>query len=709
MLQTGKQGGPTFQDIAEKLPQAKLKRLAELKKAYPHIPLEKLPDAVRREVQDILQIANSPLTPDQKDYSKLESIIGEDLRGSKDIAITQEARRQGMYIIGTTGTGKSTLLANLILTDIKQGLGVCLIEPHGDLTNTVLAGIPDKRLSNIIYLDMTDSEYPFGLNLFQCSEPRTIDAMSKTASFVHHVFEKLWGVGTDTPRLMQVLRALTRTLMENPGTTFAEIPLLFSRDSVRAKMVANLTNSSIVSFWEDYNGKSPRLREEYIESTKNKIMSFLDEPMVRNIVAQSETTIDCRHIMDSRKILLVKLSPQFKEVSLLIGAIIIGKLLMAAWSREDMEEDKRRQFNLYCDEYQRFATSDLRSFIDEARKFRVAITLSHQNLSQLDEENRNAATGAANMIVFRVTGEDGKELAKNFDTTPTQEIVGEEPIRAPVSDVIDHLVKRGHADERVTQFAQIYLQRLEDFVSKPKQNGVVLSYTGICYTDQNIRKGREVLNEAFYRCMITRSSQFVIQPIALCILAVARWDRSEEAFLPYIKTTWLSPRYIQDFLKGVEKFGDPDFVNNDVSTEFIASHRKKDKQAAIAAVNMIREFRHTMKVLAEYPILVDTGQYKQKYQDRTYIDMENEIARNLTQQPNYQAKVKLLSGEYDIRTKDMPRDMVGNELTERIKQVKKQMRVCGYCRYYKDVEKEINERMKRWKVRKSDEPPPTHT
>jgi hypothetical protein len=162
--------------------------------------------------------------------------------------------------------------------------------------------------------------------------------------------------------------------------------------------------------------------------------------------------------MDTSKILLVSLSPQYEEASRLIGAVIIGKLLMAAFSRIDTPEEKRRQFNLYCDEYQRFATSDFATLISESRKFRIATTLSHQTLSQLDEANRTAAAAAANMIVFRVSGNDAKALASSFDTTPTQEIIGEEPIRAPVSNVISHLVTRGHHDGRVTQFAQIYLK-----------------------------------------------------------------------------------------------------------------------------------------------------------------------------------------------------------------------------------------------------------
>lgn len=220
----GNQSGLTFQEIAARLPADKLKRLTELKKAYPHIPLSRLPDGVRQEVQGIIDSGINAASPVQVQHrhSGLLSVIGIDIDNNHDVAIKQEDRTQGLYVIGATGTGKSTLLASLILSDIRQGLGVCLIEPHGDLTNIVLSGIPDTRLSDVVYLDMTDSQYPFGLNLFQCPQPRTIDAMAKTASFVHHLFEKLWGVGTDTPRLMQVLRAVTRTLLDNPGTTLAE-------------------------------------------------------------------------------------------------------------------------------------------------------------------------------------------------------------------------------------------------------------------------------------------------------------------------------------------------------------------------------------------------------------------------------------------------------------------------------------------------------
>jgi hypothetical protein len=646
------------------------------------------------------------------------SILGTDFRNGRGVAISQKARQQGLYIIGANGTGKSTLLANLILTDIRGGLGACLIEPHGDLTNTVLAGIPDSRLKDVILLDMTDSEYPFGLNLFQCGEPRTIREMALTANFVQHVFEKIWGVGTDTPRLMQVLRAVTRTLIENPGTTFAEIPLLFSSDTVREKMVANLTNTEIISFWEDYNRKSPYHRDEYVESTKNKIKSFLDEPMIKNIVAQSKTTIYFRKIMDEGKILLVKLSPQFEESSMLIGAIIIGQLLLAAWSRGDIPEEKRRQFNLYCDEYQRFATSDFATLISEARKFRIATTLSHQTLSQLDEANRAAAAAAANMIVFRVSGEDGKTLAKNFDTTPTKEAIGQEPIRAPVSDVIGHLVKRGHSDPRATRFAQVYLQNFESFLNNLTGYDRDYQFHSAYLSDLRIRdsyihKGREELNQSLYRCMRDGNSRFLIPPLALYILAAAQRDRSEDVFTPYINHSgWiLSPFYFQGFKEEAAVFGNPSFIDKNYAARFIYYRREEPtKNAAVAVVKMITELRYTMDVLAQDPILVDTGQYQTKYQNRTYADMENQIARDLTRLPNFQAKVKLLSGEHVIHTKDLPHVLSGKQLDTRINQIKIQMAfpTLGICRYYKDVGKEIRERQERLKsISVSNEPPPT--
>lgn len=672
------------------------------------------------------------------------SIIGTDLhKEDVDIAISQKARQQALHIIGANGTGKSALAGNLILQDIQQGLGVCLIEPHGDLTKAVLANMPSNRLQDVIYLDVADVNYPFGLNLFECPLPRSLRNMAATASFVSHVFEKVWGAGVDTPRLMQNLRAVTRTLSENPGTTFSEIPLLYSNDTVRARMVDNLSNPSIISYWQDYERKTPRDRDIYLESTLNKVNAFLDEPMIRNIVSQSKTTVEFRTIMDSGKILLVKLSPQFEEASMLIGAMIIGKLLMAAFSRTDTAEEKRRQFNLYCDEFQRFATSDFATLISEARKFKIATTLSHQTLGQLDEANKAAALAAGNLIVFRVSGEDGKALAKSFDTTPTKEIIGEEPIRSPVSDVIGHLVRRGHADTRVTRFASSYLKNLENFVAKPPNVGVYgppsnmqsdYAWMGIVlFQHSTITSARELLNQSLYRSMAEGTTHFLIPPLALYMLAVAQQDRCDMAFEPYLNLDW-PDHYLLGFhnIRGAtaETFGDPYFVRPDFANKFIASRSRKglfgkvtsdsqrEMDAAKRLVAMITELRCTMATLAKHPALVDTGQYQPKYEARTYQDQENEIARDLTAQKNFQARVKLLSGEHTIQTKDLPGGLTGEYLAQRIARIRSLSRR-SYCQPRRAVETEIHQRQERLlyahelatpqpQRRRTTPPPPTH-
>jgi Type IV secretory system Conjugative DNA transfer len=218
--------------------------------------------------------------------------------------------------------------------------------------------MPEERLKDVLYLDLTDSTCSFGLNFFECPTGADDSEAAIIASFVMHVFEKVWAVGPETPRLAQVLRNTTRVLIENPGVgTFSEIPLLLWDDGVREKLVRRVTNTQTKLFWQQYNKKTPRDREELTASTMNKVDAYLNEPLIARIVSQSASTIDFRRIMDEGKILLVNLSPQLEEASRLIGAVVIGRLLMAAFSRKDTPEEKRRPFLLYCDEFQRFGSS----------------------------------------------------------------------------------------------------------------------------------------------------------------------------------------------------------------------------------------------------------------------------------------------------------------------------------------------------------------
>ena len=238
--------------------------------------------------------------------------------------------------------------------------------------------------------------------------------MALAASSLSHIFSKIWGLGPDTPRLLMVLRAVVRTLLETPGTTIAEAMLLFTSDTVRAKMVANLTNQGIIAFWEGFNRRSQREKDDLIASCANKIAAFLDEPMIKHIIGQSKSTLDFRRIMDEGKILLVSLSPQFEEISDLIGSVIISRILLAAFSRAELPEHQRLRFYLYADEWHRYSTPDFSTLLSEARKFALATTLATQTLEQLDDINRAAALQAGSLVVFRVSGEDSKVLAKEL-------------------------------------------------------------------------------------------------------------------------------------------------------------------------------------------------------------------------------------------------------------------------------------------------------
>jgi hypothetical protein len=198
----------------------------------------------------------------------------------------------------------------MIISDIYGNRCLELIEPYGDLTRSVIAAIPERRLKDVIYLDITDSTASFGINFFETPPGADVSEVAKVASFVQHLFESVWSAQTETtPRLAQVLRNTTRVLIENPGMSFSEIPLLLWEDGVREKLMRRVSSTQTKLFFQHYNRRDPRGREELIASTINKVDAYLNEVLIARIVSQSASTIDFRRIMDEGKILLVNLSP----------------------------------------------------------------------------------------------------------------------------------------------------------------------------------------------------------------------------------------------------------------------------------------------------------------------------------------------------------------------------------------------------------------
>jgi Type IV secretion-system coupling protein DNA-binding domain len=646
------------------------------------------------------------------------TVLGNDCETGEEVSLSLNERLQGLYVIGATGTGKTTLLLNMILSDIRTNHGLCLIEPHGDLTKNVIAAMPERRVKDLIYLDLTDSTASFGLNFFECRPGADVSEVAKVASFVQHLFEAVWSAQTETtPRLAQVLRNTTRVLIENPGMTFAEISLLLWEDGAREKLVRRVTNTQTKLFWSQYNRRDPRAREELIASTINKVDAYLNEPLVARIVSQSASTIDFRRVMDEGKILLVHLSPQLEEPSRLIGAAILGRLLMAAFSLADIPPEKRRPFMIYADEYQRFATNDFAVFLAEARKSGICSTIANQTLEQLSDLNRATALQAGSLVVGRVSGEDAKILAKSFDVTPGMEQIGLEPLRSPVADIIGHLVRNGHSDQRLAKFTVGYLRAFERYCSEKLEDGhpayYNCFYNRLMLTDSQVRQARSLLNTCLYRCMCDKNADISIDPLAIYVLAAAQDSGGmEHAFSPFIKSQPLysfGPHELLGFHEAMASFGRPTW-RTDCAKSFARMRTKFYPWMAEYISNMLTELAYCIGVLASEPLLAPTGQFVPQMRQRSYQDQENLISNTLSSQlPNFHAKVRILTAEHTIKTRPGPKLISEPEVEERIRAIKERMLSLGYTRDARAIEEEVAKRHEALRQRPPDVVPQIHT
>jgi hypothetical protein len=469
------------------------------------------------------------------------STLGTDTTTLQRVLIPKTARPQGLYIIGATGTGKSGLLENLIIQDIEQDLGVCLLDPHGDLTLAVLSRLPDRRKDDVILLDLLDTEYPFGLNLYQCDDITDDKTFSNTRSQVLHVFSRLWGDRQNNFELgVWVSRYLrnSATALIKKGYTMAELPLLFTNKTARLALTAGLTDYQDSSFWEEFNNLKPDEQHQRYETNLSRADAFLSDRIMYNIVGQEKSTIDLLQIINERKILLVKLDRRHEEMTSLIGSVIIAFILNAMYS----PLNKRKQFHLYADEFQLFATKDFATLLAEARKFGIGTTIAHQFRDQLGSDNKGATLTAANLIVFRVSSQDADELAGQFDITPqaaweeeiekewvevlkeewherVEEVVadGVEEIKTPVPDLVYRIVpdapsmsgktfvqKKYHSDHRVNQFVESLIEKVQHSGSVLRKEDYSTSSNKLPFSRINIREKIifvDHLNTLFYEVM----------------------------------------------------------------------------------------------------------------------------------------------------------------------------------------------------------------
>lgn len=333
---------------------------------------------------------------------------------NQPFGIKPDDRRRHIYVIGKTGMGKSTLLENMIVQDIRRGAGLAVIDPHGDLVEKVLRFIPARRVSDVVYVNPADLECPVAFNVLESTDPRRHHLV---ASGLIAVFKKIWSDFWG-PRLEYILRSTILALLAHGRATLLGIPRMYVDKEFRKKVVAKITDPVVKAFWtEEFEGYTHQFRNEAVAPIQNKIGQFLAAPLIRNIVGQVRSTIDLREVMDRGQILLVNLAKGRigEDNAALLGAMMVTKLQLAAMSRIDQPEVERRDFHLYVDEFQDFATESFAGILSEARKYRLCLVIAHQYVGQLEESVRQAVFGNVGTIAaFRVGAEDAETLGEEF-------------------------------------------------------------------------------------------------------------------------------------------------------------------------------------------------------------------------------------------------------------------------------------------------------
>ena len=320
------------------------------------------------------------------------TVLGEAVFRGKRTAfgILPDDRRRHLYIIGKTGMGKSTLLGNMLHSDVLAGKGIALIDPHGDLVEGVLQSVPKRRANDVVLFDPTDRDFPISFNILECQNPYQRPLV---ASGLMSVFTKLWP-DVWSGRMEHILRNTLLALLESPGSSMLGILRMFGDDAYRKKVVEGVSDPLVKSFWEgEFASWTQQYRTEAVAAIQNKVGQLLSIPFIRNIVGQVRSSLDIRHAMDTGKIILVNLSKGRlgEDTSAFLGSLLVTKFQLDAMSRADVPESERRDFFLYVDEFQNFATESFATILSEARKYRLCLTMANQYVSQLIIGDKNTA------------------------------------------------------------------------------------------------------------------------------------------------------------------------------------------------------------------------------------------------------------------------------------------------------------------------------
>lgn len=332
-----------------------------------------------------------------------------------------EDRLRHTYILGKSGTGKSTLLENMAVDDFKKGRGVAFIDPHGDACDNLLNYIPKNRINDTIYFNPADREHPVSLNILEVDNP---DQAELVASGIVSIFNKLYGRSWG-PRLEYILRNTLLTLTQIPGSTLPDVIKMLTQKDFRQKIYKQMKNEQLLGFWQnEFDVLEEKTRAEQISSILNKVGQFVNSPLIHDLISHPKSTVNLEKVLDEGKILIANLSQGKlgEDNATLLGAMLITKLQLSAMKRVDVPKEQRKEFFLYVDEFQNFATNSFTKILSEARKFRLGLVLANQYISQIPEDIQKAIFGNAGTVISFVVGaEDARVMEAEFGKIFTKE------------------------------------------------------------------------------------------------------------------------------------------------------------------------------------------------------------------------------------------------------------------------------------------------
>ena len=428
----------------------------------------------------------------------------------RKFGIKLDDRRKHVYVIGKTGMGKTQLLKNLAIQDIVNGHGLGFVDPHGEAASDLLDFVPKERLKDVVYFNPADLDHPISFNVM---EKVDVEYRHLVASGLMGVFKKIWP-DVWSARMEYILNNCILSLLEYPGSTLLGVNRMLADEEYRARVIEQLKDPIIKSFWlNEYARYTQRYEVEATAAIQNKIGQFISAPLIRNIIGQTKSSIDMRAIMDEGKILIMDLSKGRigEDASKLLGGLLITKLQLAAMSRVDIPEEERKDFFLYVDEFQNFATESFANILSEARKYRLDLTLGHQYIAQMEETVRDAVFGnVGTMIIFRVGAEDAEFLEKEFSPNiVAQDIVNLGKYRIYIKLMVDGIASDPFSAITLQPFDKPEESQREEIIKFSRENyagnremieEALAKWTGDFVLQKGIKKPIELYDAVCQKC-----------------------------------------------------------------------------------------------------------------------------------------------------------------------------------------------------------------